>query len=211
MTKTLRILGSLALILGVLATLGGCKRIKQVKQMAESVSALAESGEELSKSVVSGESGDEIDWDSVDFTERDVRRFYEGMRNLAEAYPDMEFEVAMTATMQAMEEGVDLKKAVEKETDMSFDEYNRLSNTFMFVMMQAANLQMAEMAVEAIEAGMIQYEQIDPADLTEEQKAAMEEQKQELAEAKAELESEAYRERSEKVDMVISIRDEMGL
>lgn len=192
---------SIGLCILVVAVLSGCGRARQAAQIARSAMELAESSDGESSSV---------DWENYDLTEADVRRFYEGVRDLNDAHPDIDFEVAMTATMEAMGAGINLENLVERETDMSFEEYGGLSTALLVVQTEAAGVAMTREMVSAMEANLAEFDEIDESELSDEQKAALEEQRQALTEAKAELDSPEFKERADKIEMVNRIREEMG-
>jgi len=200
MKKTLLFLTALFLLL-----LPGCGKIKQAKNIVNSVSDMASAGEE---------SEADSDWGMADLSEKDIRKFYSGVNHLNEKYPEVEFEVAVTAALAAMTEGIDLEKVVEKETDMNFDEYNGLSAAILMAETEAAGLEFVVNMVAGMEAGLDEYEAIDLTALGQEERAAAEEAaaelRSDLAEAKAEIESPEFREKYEKAMLVLSIREEMG-
>lgn len=196
-----QLIRSIGLCILVVAVLSGCGRASQAAQIARSAMELAESSDGESSSV---------DWENYDLTEADVRRFYEGIRDLNDAHPDIDFEVAMTATMEAMGAGLNLENLVERETDMSFEEYGGLSTALLVVQTEAAGVAMTREMVSAMEANLAEFEDVDESELSDEQKAALEEQRQALAEAKAELDSPEFKERADKIEMVNRIREEMG-
>ena len=97
MKKTLLFLTALFLLL-----LPGCGKIKQAKNIVNSVSDMASAGEE---------SEADSDWGMADLSEKDIRKFYSGVNHLNEKYPEVEFEVAVTAALAAMTEGIETIKA----------------------------------------------------------------------------------------------------
>jgi|GEM_PF-1700887 len=198
-----RIAFAVVVIAAVMVMWSGCGRVKQAAQMAKSVSDMA-------GDVIDEETSD-IDWENYDLKEKDVRKFYTGVKSLEEKYPDVVFEVAMTAAVQAMGEGINLKKTVEKETDMTFSEYSGLSTALMLVQTEAAGLQFTEEMTDAMEQGLAQIDELEDSELTEEEMQAIEEQRQSLAEARAEMESPEFQARKEKAEMVMRVREELGL
>lgn len=198
-----RIVFAVVAIAAVMVMWSGCGRVKQAAQMAKSVSDMA-------GDVIDEETSD-IDWENYDLKEKDVRKFYTGVKALEEKYPDVVFEVAMTAAVQAMGEGINLKKTVEKETDMTFSEYSGLSTALMLVQTEAAGLQFTEEMADAMEQGLAQIDELEDSELTEEEMQAIEEQRQSLAEARAEMDSPEFQARKEKAEMVMRVREELGL
>jgi hypothetical protein len=205
-----RIVFAVVVIAAVMVMWSGCGRVKQAAQMAKNVADIAEAGGQMAEDVINGETS-EVDWENYDLKENDVRKFYTGVKALQEKYPDVGFEVAMTAAVQAMGEGINLKKTVEKETDMTFDEYSGLSTALMLVQTEAAGLQFTEEMADAMEQGLAQIDELEDSELTEEQMQSIEEQRQSLAEARAEMESPEFQAKKEKAEMVMRIREEAGL
>lgn len=208
MNRTM-IVGLLGLAVVVLLGVSGCGRVKEATQLAKSVAGMAEAGRQVAEtSDVAEESS--TDWENYDLEESDVRRFYQAVRVLEDKYPDIGFEVAMTAALGAMSEGINLENVVEEETELSFEEYGGLSTALMVVQSEAAGLRFTEEMVASMEDGLSQFDDTDPSALTEEQRAALDQQRQALAEAKAEIESPEFQARKQKVEMVTAIRREMG-
>jgi len=203
MNRTLKLVVAAVVVLSVMGMWSGCGRVKQAAQMAKSVSDMAEN--------VIDEETSEIDWENYDLKENDVRKFYTGVKALEEKYPDVGFEVAMLAAVMAMGEGINLKKTVEKETDMTFDEYSGLSTALMLVQTEAAGLQFTEEMADAMEQGLAQVDELEDLELTEEEMQTIEEQRRSLAEARAEMESPEFQAKKEKAEMVMRIREEVGL
>jgi len=190
-------------------TVTGCGRVKEAAQLARSVADMAETGKKAAEASARAE-GSSLDWENHDLKESDVRRFYEAVGVLEKQHPDIDFEVAMTAALGAISQGVDLEEVVEKETDLSFDEYSGLSTALIMVQSDAAGVALTEEMVLSIEEGLSQFDDADVSELTEEQQAAIDQQRQALEEAKAEMEAPEFQARKQKVEMVMAIRKEMG-
>ena len=188
----------------------GCGRVKEAAEIAKNVSDMAEAGRQAAETAAAAEESS-TDWENYEITEADARRFYEAVATLQDKYPEVDFEVAMTAALGAMSEGINLEKVVEQETDLTFGEYSGLSTALMVVQSEAAGLQFTEEIVASMEDGLTRFEDVDESELTEEQKAALEEQREALAEAKAEMESPEFQARKQKAEMVIAVREEVGL
>jgi hypothetical protein len=208
--KSRRVPGLFLLGVIVVFVVMGCGRVKEAAEFAKNVSDMAEAGRQAAETAEAVEESS-TDWENYDITEEDARRFYSAVGALHEKYPEVDFEVAMTAALGAMSEGIDLEEVVEKETELTFEEYSGLSTALMVVHSEAAGLQFTEEIVASMEDGLAQFEDVDESELTEEQGAALEEQRQALAEAKAEMESPEFQARKEKLEMVTAVRDEMGL
>ncbi len=116
----------------------------------------------------------------------------------------------MTAALGAISQGVDLEEVVEKDSDLSFDEYSGLSTALIMVQSDAAGVALTEEMVSSMEEGLSQFDDADVSELTGEQQAAIDQQRQAFEEAKAEMEAPEFQARKQKVEMVMAIRKEMG-
>lgn len=192
-------------IIMIVGLLAGCGRIRQATSIAKAAADMAKTGEELESDQTDG-----IDWENYDLTESDVRTFYTGVRSLQEEHPDIDFEIAMTAAIEAMGAGVNIERVVEKETDMSFQEYNGLSLAITLALSEAESVRFTNEFVSSMEAALAEADSIDESALSEEEKAAIEEQRNAVAEARAEMDSPEFQAHQARADMVMAIREEMG-
>lgn len=80
----------------------------------------------------------------------------------------------------------------------------------MLVQTESAGLQFTQEMADAMEQGLAEVDELDEAELSEEQMQVIEEQRQALAEARAEMESPEFQARKDKAEMVMRIRDELG-
>jgi hypothetical protein len=203
------VLGMLGVAVVVLLGASGCGRVKEATQLAKSVAGMAEAGRQMAETADAADESS-VDWENYDLQESEVRRFYQAVAVLGDKYPDIGFEVAMTAALGAMSEGINLERVVEEETELSFEEYSGFSTALMVVQGEAAGLRVTEEMVASMEDNLSQFDDTDPSELTEEQRAAVDQQRQALAEAKTEMETAEFRARKQKVEMVTAIRQEMG-
>ncbi|MDC7234033.1 MAG: hypothetical protein PQJ58_12440 [Spirochaetales bacterium] len=201
--KAILELAVLAVVLPVLIL--SCGKVKEAASVAKAVKEMADVGEEMLE-----EGSSSIDWENYDLKEADVRKFYRGVLALQEKYPDIDFEIAMMATMETMSEGINIEKAVEKETDMTYSEYSGLSVAITLALAEAESIRFTTDVVSSIEEALNEAESLDQDMLTEEQKTALDDQRTALAEAKAEMETPEFKKRTEKANMVMGIREEMG-
>jgi len=192
-------------ILAILGTTTGCGRIREVASVAKTVSDMAKVGEEMSEN-----ESESVDWENYELTEADVRTFYSGVQALQEEYPEIDFEIAMTATFETMSQGINIQKAVERETDMTFDQYSGLSTAIMVAQADAEGVRFTTGLVDSVEQTVAEAESLDQETLSEEEKAAIEEQRAALAEARAEIDSPEFKKRQEASEMIIAVREEMG-
>lgn len=206
MNRRIWIIGMTLVLLLAVAMMSGCGKVREATRVARTVAEMAKTGEEMAESI----SEDGIDWENIELTEDDVRLFYSGVRKLNDKYPDIEFESAIVATLQSMGEGINIQKEVEKETDMSFEQYTGLSNAILLTQAELAGLIFTTEMVASMEEGLAQFDEMDQSTLTEEQIAVMEEQRQALSEAKAEMETLEFQNGMMNAEMILALREEMG-
>ncbi len=189
-----------ALVVGLM--LSGCGRARQAVQMAQNVAEIAGAAE---KTVSSAEGPEEYE-----LSETNVRRFYQAVQQLESQHPDIDFEVAMTAAIEAVGAGVNLEQLVERETNLSFDEYGGLSTALMLVQTEAVGVRMTREIVATMEESLSEHESVDQATLSEEEKGAIEQQRIALDEAREELESPEFVAAEAQMEMIARIRSDFG-
>ncbi len=185
--------------------LPGCGKVKEASQLVKSVKDSVDTVQTISESVDS----EDIDLDKLDISEKEVRDFYSNVKKLNSAYPEINFEVALTAALEASTQGKNLERIIEKESDMSFKEYSTLSMAFTMVLTESMGVSLAEEMVSAMEDGLAQFDDMDTSAFTEEQLAEIESQRQALIEAKKEMDTPEFKARKNRVDMVSRIREEL--
>jgi hypothetical protein len=210
MTGRLKVRNVVLILVSLLILLTSCGKVKQAKNLMETAIAIAETEVELSDD----ESGS-INWENIDLTDKDIRKFYSGVETLNRKYPEMEFEIALTASLHAMSQGLNLEKIIKEETDMSFSEYNGLSAAILLTETNEVGLFLVDNMVASLEESLVEYQTLDTSVLIEEEKAesepAINDLRADLASAKEEMESPEFRKQYEKSKLVLSIREEMGL
>jgi len=189
----------------LLASLSGCGKVREASQMVNAAKNAVDTAKNMSEGLDSGD----IDLDNIDLSEKDIRTFYTGIAKLNKAYPDISFEIALTAALEISTRGKNLEKIVEKETNMSFQEYSALSMAIMVIQTEGAGVLLAEDMLTAMEEGMTQFDDMDTSEFTEEQLAGIENQRQAVVEARNDLETSEYKEQKERLEMVNAIREEL--
>ncbi len=185
--------------------LPGCGKVKEASQLVKSVKDSVDTVQTISESV----DPEDIDLDKLDISEKDVRDFYSSIKKLNKAYPEINFEVALTAALEASTQGKNLERIVEKESDMSFQEYSTFSTAFTMVLAESMGVSLAEEMVSGMEEGLAQFDDMDTSAFTEEQLSEIESQRQALVEAKKEMDTPEFKARKNRVDMVSKIREEL--
>ena len=204
----------LVIILIFSTVIGGCGKIKEASETVKSVSKTLDSMKDIAKTAESA--GKSIDSEAapVELTEKSVRRYYSEISELQEKYPEIEFLSPMTASVQAGMVNQDLEKIIEKESDLSFDEYTALSTALLKAMMESMAVEMSDEMLKAMEEGVVQMEEFDTSEMSEDEKqkfdAQLEEQRAALKKVQDETASAEVQERREELAMINSIREEYG-
>jgi hypothetical protein len=182
-----------------------CGKIKQAKNMIETVSTFAETG-------TAGSDGDSAEkWENIDLTEKDIRRFYTAVSHLNKKYTDIDFEIAMIAALSAMSEGLNIEKAVKEETDLTFEEYNGLSVAILLSQTEGSVVDMTMAMITSMEESLAVYDNNDKTNMTDDEQEAYEELRINIAETKAEINSAEFQKQLNQSTMILKIREEMGL
>ena len=202
------------IILLIFATLllAGCgklddakKAMKAVKQAAEIVEGTAESFKDL----------DEDEIKKIKLKEKEVRSFFDNVAKIKEKYPDIHFQVAQVALIEAVGAGKNLKDIVNKEMNISFDEYTRLSTVITFAEATGAGLQLSNAMYEQMILGKETLESQLGTLLTSEEKKELEksltEMKQEIEDFEKEMNSDEYANIKHNYDLVLKIREELDI
>jgi len=204
------------LIIFLIATtmISGCGKIKEASETVKSVSKTLDAAKDIAKTAESA--GKSIDGDTVtvELNEKKVRRYYSEISELQEKYPDLEFLSPVTASVQANMSDLDLEKIIEKESDLSFDEYTALSTALLKAMMESMAVEMSDEMLKAMEEGIVQMEEFDTSEMSEEQlqeyDTQLEEQRAALKKVQDETASADVQGRREELAMINSIREEYG-
>lgn len=202
-----------AVLVGSSLVLAGCGKIKEASEAVKSVSQTMEAVKDVAAVAESAAKGVESG-KTVDLTEALVRKYYTEIGKLQDSYPDIEFQSPVSAAMQASLVKKDLRKIIEGETKLGYDEYNALSMSIVTAMAQGATAGMADEMIGAMEEGIKQVEAIDTSQMTAEQKEQMEqslkEQRAAIEEAKTESGSTEQREARAAWEMIMRVREETG-
>ena len=202
------------IILVIFATLllAGCgklddakKAMNAVKQATEVVKSTADSFKDL----------DEDQIKKIKLKEKEVRSFFNNVSKIKEKYPDIHFQVAQVALIEAIGAGENLKDIVNKEMNISFDDYTRLSTVITFAEAVGAGLQLTKSMHEQMVLGKEALETQLSGDLTTEQKEELEkalaEAKQEIEEFEKEMNSDEYANIKHNYDLVLKIKEELDI
>lgn len=181
----------LLISIAILIVLTACGKIKEAKKTMDAVKDLAKSGSDL---VEAAQHLEDLEVEKVRLQEKDVKKFFKAIKSVEEKYPDIHFQVAAMATIEANLAGKDLKKIVTKEMDLSFKEYSQLSAVITYATVAGAGYEMSmsiyNQMIESEEA----LKQTLAGVLSDEEKAELEVQIAEVKKSIEELEEEMKKE-----------------
>ncbi len=200
------------LIMFTTLLLAGCgklddakKAMNAVKQAAEIVEDTADSFKDL----------DENEIKKIKLKEKEVRSFFDNVTKIKEKYPDIHFQIVQVALMEAIGAGKNLKDIVNKEMNISFDEYTKLSTVITFAEATGVGLQLSKAMYEQMVTGKEALESQLSGDITTEQKEEIEkalaEIEQEIKEFEEEMNSDEYANIKHNYELILKIREELDI
>jgi len=181
------------------------KAMNAVKQAAEVVESTADSFKDM----------DEDEIKKIKLNEKEVKSFFNNISKIKEKYPDIHFQVAQVALIEAIGAGENLKDIVNKEMNISFDEYARLSTVITFAEAVGAGLQLTKAMHEQMVLGKEALETQLSGNLTTEQKEELEKAltkaKQEIEEFEKEMNSDEYANIKHNYELIIKIKEDFDI
>ncbi len=187
-----------------------CSKIKEASDTIKTGVKAAQS----TKDIVAETSEQMMKGDEVEISEERLRKYYTAVKTLNQNHPDMDFENALGVAIQSGLGKSDIKRIIEKETNLSYDEYNEISAAIMTIAVLGVGVEMVQITCDMAKQGIETMENMDVSDFSDEDKKKLEEeiekQKAALTEAEKELQSEEYLKKKEKVEILKKIREEMG-
>jgi len=202
------------IILIIFATLlfAGCGKLDDAKKAMKAVKQVAEIAEDTADSF---KDLDEDEIKKIKLKEKEVRSFFENVIKIKEKYPDIHFQVAQVALMEAIGTGENLKDIVNKEMNISFDEYVRISTVITFSKATGLGSQLSktmyEQMVLAKEALDSQLGEILTSEEKEELEKALAEVKQEMKELEKEMNSDENANIIHNCDLVLKVKKELNI
>ena len=202
------------IILIIFATLlfAGCGKLDDAKKAMKAVKQVAEIAEDTADSF---KDLDEDEIKKIKLKEKEVRSFFENVIKIKEKYPDIHFQVAQVALMEAIGAGENLKDIVNKEMNISFDEYVRISTVITFSKATGLGSQLSktmyEQMVLAKEALDSQLGGILTSEEKEELEKALAEVKQEMEELEKEMNSDENANIIHNCDLVLKVKKELNI
>ena len=158
---------------------------------------------------------DENEIKKIKLKEKEVRSFFNNVTKLKEKYPDIHFQVAQVALIEAIGTGENLKDIVNKEMNISFDEYTRLSTVITFSEATGVGLQLSKAMYEQIvlgkEALEVQLVETLTSEEKEELEKALAEVEEEIKEFEKEMNSDEYANIKHNYDLIFKIKEELDI
>ncbi len=202
------------IILVIFATLlfAGCGKFDDAKKAMKAVKQIAEIAEDTADSF---KDIDENEIKKIKLKEKEVRTFFDNVAKLKEKYPDIHFQVAQVALIEAIDTGENLKDIVNKEMNISFDEYTRFSTVITFSEATGVGLQLSKAMYEQMVLGKeaLEFQLVET--LTSEEKEELEkalaEVEQEIKEFEKEMNSDENANIKHNYDLVLKIKEELDI
>ncbi|MBT4575049.1 MAG: hypothetical protein HOB92_01145 [Candidatus Cloacimonetes bacterium] len=202
------------IILMILATLifTGCGKLDDAKKAMNAVKQVAEMAEDTSDSF---KDMDEEEVKKIKLKEKEIKSFFENVTKLKDKYPDIHFQIAQVALIEAIGTGENLKDIVDKEMNLSFDEYIRLSTVITLAEASGAGLELSKAMYEQMILGKETLEFQLNAVLTAEEKdeleKALNEAKQEIENFEKEMNSDEYANIKHNFELIMKVREDLDI
>ena len=190
----------------------GCDKLDDAKKAMKAVKQIAEIAEDTAYSF---KDLDEDEIKEIKLKEKEVISFFNNVAKVKEKYPDIHFQVAQVALIEAIGAGKNLKDIVNKEMNISFDEYAKLSTVITFSEAFGLGSQLSktmyEQMILAKEALDTQLGGILTSEEKEELEKSLAEVKQEIKELEKEMNSNENANIIHNYDLVLKIREELDI
>ena len=200
------------LIIFATLLLAGCGKLDDAKKAMKAVKQISEIAEDTADSF---KDLDEDEIKRIKLKEKEVVSFFNNVAKVKEKYPDIHFQVAQVALIEAIGAGENLRDIVNKEMNISFDEYARISTVITFSEATGLGSQLSKTMYEQM---VLAKEALDSqlgGILTSEEKVELEESLAEVKHEMKELEKEMNSDENANIihnyDLVLKIREEMNL
>jgi hypothetical protein len=181
----------LLISIAILILFTACGKIKEAKKTMDAVKKVSEMGKDM---VETSKHLEDLEIEKVKLQEKDVKKFFKAIKSVEEKYPDIHFQVAAMAVIEANMAGKDLKEIVTKEMDLSFEEYSKLSAVITYATAVGAGYEMSMSIYNQMIESEETLKQTLAGVLSDEEKAELETQIAEVKKSIEELEEEMKKE-----------------
>ena len=202
------------IILMILATLifTGCGKLDDAKKAMNAVKQVAEMAEDTSDSF---KDMDEEEVKKIKLKEKEIKSFFENVTKLKDKYPDIHFQIAQVALIEAIGTGENLKDIVNKEMNLSFDEYIRLSTVITLAEASGAGLELSKAMYEQMILGKetleFQLNGVLTAEEKDELEKALNDAKQEIENFEKEMNSDEYANIKHNFELIMKVREDLDI
>ncbi len=190
----------------------GCGKIKDAKKAVDSVKEFSKDMKDISESTMALK---DIDLEKITLEEKEVRSFFKNVKRLNKKYPEIHFQIAQTAVLEATNQGEELKQIIKDETDMSFQDYSKISAVVAFAELKGASLELSksmyEQLISSKEAMQLQLEKIVDEKQKEELRSTLEQTENDINELKTKLESPEYQKKLHNYNLIKKIKIDMDI
>ena len=198
--------------IAILIVLTACGKIKEAKKTMDAVKDVAKSGSDLMEAAQHLE---DLEVGKVKLQEKDVKKFFKAIKSVEEKYPDIHFQVAAMAAIEANMAGKDLKEIVTKEMDLSFEEYSKLSAVITYATAVGAGYEMSMSIYNQMIESEETLKQTLAGVLSDEEKAELETQIAEVKKSIQEMEEEMKEEEfvilKDNYEIIKKVNEELDL
>jgi len=198
--------------IAILIVLTACGKLKEAKKTMDAVKDVAKSGSDLMEAAQHLE---DLEVEKVKLQEKDVKKFFKAIKSVEEKYPDIHFQVAAMAAIEANMAGKDLKEIVTKEMDLSFEEYSKLSAVITYATAVGAGYEMSMSIYNQMIESEETLKQTLAGVLSDEEKAELETQIAEVKKSIQEMEEEMKEEEfvilKDNYEIIKKVNEELDL
>ncbi len=202
----------LLISIAILIVLTACGKIKEAKKTMDAVKDVVKSGSDL---VEAAQHLEDLEVEKVKLQEKDVKKFFKAIKSVEEKYPDIHFQVAAMAAIEANMAGKDLKEIVTKEMDLSFEEYSKLSAVITYATAVGAGYEMSMSIYNQMIESEETLKQTLAGVLSDEEKAELEiqiaEVKKNIQEMEEEMKKEEFVILKDNYEIIKKVNEELDL
>ena len=202
------------IILMIFAALifAGCGKLDDAKKAMNAVKQVAEMAEDTADSF---KDMDEDEIKKIKLKEKEVKSFFKNVKKIKDKYPDIHFQVAQVAMVEALGAGENLKDIVNKEMNISFDEYVKLSSIITLAEASGAGIELSKAMYEQMILGKetleFQLNAVLTAEEKEELEKALNEAKQEIENFEKEMNSDEYANIKHNFDLIVKVKEDLDI
>lgn len=171
-----------------------CGKMKEAKEAMNAAKKVYDAAGDVAETAKNLE---DLEIEKVKLDEEEVKKFYKAINKLNEKYPDIHFQLATMAAVEASMAGKDLKSIIKKETNIPFDEYSKLSAVTAYVEIVGIGYEMTTAVLEQTKKSHLVLKEKLGQSVSKEEKIQLEEQIKNIEESIANMKEEMKKEEFE--------------